>query len=79
MAHPALGHFIQVMRDELLRQSTQAQRIIIGLVAIRTRDQNVIAAENRVINAKDLLRQFWAANNYVIEVQVRQIYLKQHI
>jgi hypothetical protein len=70
MAHPALGHFIQVMRDELLRQSTQAQRIILGLVAIRTRDQNVIGAENRVINAKDLLRHFWAANNYVIEVEV---------
>jgi hypothetical protein len=79
MAHPALGHFIQVMRDELLRQSTQAQRIILGLVAIRTRDQDVIGAENRVINAKDLLRHFWEANNYVIEVEVSQIFLKQHI
>jgi len=69
MFHPPLGFFIQTLREELLRQQTQALRILRGMEQIRERDADVIATENRVISAKTALQNFLDDNNNVIYIE----------
>jgi hypothetical protein len=70
MAHPQLGHFIQMMREEHLRHQTQAVRLLKGLVEIQKRKPHVIASEQKVINAKEQLQNYLTENNNIITIQV---------
>jgi hypothetical protein len=57
MSHPELGYFLTEMREELLRQQTQALRIIRGRVEIKTREEHVAQTEERVDEART---EMWA-------------------
>lgn len=70
MAQPVLGHFIQQMREELLSAKDQSVRILQNYVQIKRRDQSVIAAERRVITARNRLNQHLAAQNNQIHFEV---------
>ena len=52
MSHPALGHFLTEMREEILRHQSQALRLIRGIVPINERQNHVVQTEIKVMNAK---------------------------
>lgn len=70
MSHPPLGYFIQTMRGEMLDYKDQCCRILRHFVEIKKRDRHVIASEERVINARNTLRDYLAANNNQIRFEV---------
>jgi len=65
--HPELGHFLDVMRQELESHTIQAERIINGQLP-KLRKKAYRQAERRYINAKIILEDHFANNDINFEV-----------
>jgi len=64
--HPELGHFLDVMRQELESHTIQAERIINGQLP-KLRKKAYRQAERRYINAKIILEDHFANNDINFE------------
>jgi hypothetical protein len=65
------GNIRKEMREELLRQSTQALRIIRNRVAIKERAENNVSIDKNVIAAKIRLNAYLHANTIGNETRVQ--------